>query len=237
MDGIFVRGIELTAEPSAPVFHLPLDDNGPDATVRDLAPGGVHQVLLDPSGDPSTAAHSVPGPHGTTALAFDGVDDRIDFGPELLADLVGAERDFTLALWYRTATGPGPAVKTFFRREASTAEPYLKLAAGFDRFYWRIGWGEGQELLLSGFGMGNDAWHHVACRRAGGTLTLWVDGAVHETKTDPNCTRSFGGDAWDPRAIGQVYGAAESNWPFSLADLRAYSRALRDDEMVALANP
>ena len=42
-------------------------------------------------------------------------------------------------------------------------------------------------------------------------------------------------DAWDPRAIGQVYGTSASDWPFALADLRAYDRELTDKEIAELS--
>jgi hypothetical protein len=46
---------------------------------------------------------------------------------------------------------------------------------------------------------------------------------------------SFFGLAWDPRATRQTYGNSASDWPFAMAGLRAYDRALGDEEIAALS--
>ena len=236
MDGIFIHRIELTADLRPAVFHLPMDDNAADPTVRDVA-GGQDQVFIDPTGDPSTAAHSVPGPNGTTALAFDGLDDRIDFGPALLGELVAAERDFTLALRLQGAD-PGAVSKYFLRRAGANSEPYLKLYVNSGRICWQLRWSDtGYVTLASAAGVLDGQWRHVLCRRRGQTLSLWLDGVLHDTESGPDYAQSFFGPAWDPRAIGQTYGNTASDWPFALADLRAWDRALSDEEIPALANP
>ncbi len=234
MDGIFLHGIELTADLRAPVFHLPMDDNSANPTVRDVSEGSFDQVFIDPTGDPNTAAHSVAGPNGTTALSFDGVDDRIDFGPTLLGDIVGANRDFSLAFWYKSAD-PGATSKYFFRRAASNSESYLKNYLNSGRICWLVGLGDAYVYLYSATGVLNDQWHHVICRRQGETLTLWVDGTLNETKSDPNYTMNLFPGAWSSSAIGIVYGAGQSEWPFAMADLRAYDRALSAEEIAAMS--
>ena len=236
MDGIFVHKIELTADLRAPVFHLPMDDNAANATVRDVSEGSLDQVFIDSTGDPNTAAHSVPGPNGTTALAFDGVDDRIDFGPTLLGDIVGEGRDFSMAFWYKSAD-PGGVSKYFFRRAASTPGPYLKNYIRSNQLYWSVGLGNASVSLGSAAGVLNDQWHHVVCCRHGETLTLWVDGTAHDTKTDPSYAMNLFPGAWSSSAIGLVYGAGQSEWPFAMADLRAYDRALTDEEIQTLYQP
>jgi hypothetical protein len=236
MDGIFLRKIELTGDLRPPVFHLPMDEDAPSPTVHDTAAGGRHQVFLDPTGDPNTAAHSVPGPHGMTALAFDGVDDRIDFGPALLGDLVAENQDFSLAFWYQTPGDPGAEARFFFRRAQSASDPSLRGYVRNNRIYWSVGWGGGGSVALySGAGLLNGPWHHVVWRRRGETLSLWVDGAAHDTRTDPNYARNLFYSGWSPVAIGLTYTSPGSDWPFALADLRAYDRALGDEEIVALA--
>ena len=235
MDGIFLHRIELTADLTAPVFHLPMDDNAATPTVHDAAAGGQDQVFIDPTGDPNTAAHSVPGPNGTAALAFDGVDDRINFGPILLGDIVGANSDFTLTFRYKSAD-PGAVTKFFFRRAGPSSQPYLRNYIRSGRIRWQVRWSDsGYVTLYSATGMLNDQWRHVVCRRQGETLTLWVDGTVHQTKTDPNYARNLFGSSWSSRAIGIVYGGGQYDWPFAMADLRVYDRAITDGEIVALS--
>jgi hypothetical protein len=237
MDGIFLHAIELTGEQSvvgAPVFHLPMDDNAANPTVHDSAPGGRDQILIDPSGDPNTTAHSVPGPNGGLALAFDGVDDRIDFGPTLLGDMVGQVQDFTITFQFRTASNPGSDGKTFFcRGTSSILEPHLRFYMGLDAVFCRVGWGGmGQYVsLCTGGGMLDGQWRSFAFRREGPTLSLWVDGVDRDTRTDPNYANSFFSETWLASAIGQFYQNDDSNWPFEMADFRAYDRALSDEEM------
>jgi hypothetical protein len=55
--------------------------------------------------------------------------------------------------------------------------------------------------------------------------------------TDPDYARNLFAAAWDPRAIGLVYGGAQAGWPFAMADFRAYDRAISDEEIAELANP
>jgi hypothetical protein len=242
MDGIFLHAIELTGEPAAAgsaVFHLPMDDNQASPTVRDTASGAQDQVFIDPSGDPNTAAHSVPGPNGTTALSFDGVDDRIDFGPELLGDIVAAGCDFTIAFWYRTDADPGSDGKIFLCRDTSSIlEAHIRFYVGLNSMYFRAGWGggPGQYVILNtGASMLDGQWHHFALRRQGQALSLWADGAVKDNRTDPNYANSFFSPNWLAAAIGQVFQSTNSDWPFEMADLRAYDRALSDEEITSLS--
>ena len=58
----------------------------------------------------------------------------------------------------------------------------------------------------------DDQWHHVVCRRQGQTLTFWVDGAVHQTKTDP--------ELCEEPLYERLEFKGRSPWP----DLRAYDR-------------
>jgi len=84
MDGIQIRGIRLSGEFSLLYVHLPLDDNADTPEVRDISPAGRHQTFLDPGGNPNTSAHRAPGAVGH-GLAFDGVDDQINFGAAFAA--------------------------------------------------------------------------------------------------------------------------------------------------------
>lgn len=234
MDGIFLHGIELLGDLRAPVFHLPMNDNAASPTIQDEAVSHRDQTFLDSSGDPNTAAHSVPGPNGTAALSFDGVDDRIDFGPTLLGDIVGEGRDFTIAFWFKSAD-PGAVSKYFFRRAPSSPEPYLKNYIRSNQLYWSVGLGSTSVSLGSAAGVLNDQWHHIVCRRQGETLSLWIDGTVQDTKTNPSYAMNLFPGVWSSSAIGLVYGAGQSEWPFAMADLRAYDRAITDAEIVALS--
>ena len=111
----------------------------------------------------------------------------------------------------------------------------MRVSAANSRFYWRVGWGSGYVDILSSTGVLNDQWHHVVCRRQGETLSLWIDGTVHDTRTNSDYTKNLFGSSWSVRAIGQTYGTYLSDWPFDMADLRAYDRAITDGEIAALS--
>ncbi len=202
--------------------------------VRDASESGSDQVLIDPTGDPNTAAHSVPGPNGGSALSFDGLDDRIDFGAALLGDAVAAGRDFTIALRVRVESDPGAAAKTFFRRSGQADQPYMKLSVSQGRFFWRVCWGPGYVDITSAAAMLDGAWRHVVCRRQGQSLSIWVDGFPQETRTHADYARTLFSNTWQPAAIGQVYQSPASDWPFEMADFQVWRRALSDGEVAAL---
>jgi len=103
--------------------------------------------------------------------------------------------------------------------------------------FCRAGWGGGPGQYVSlctGAGMLDGQWRHFAFRRQGQTLSLWANGVAKETRTDPNYAGSFYGPSWPSTAIGQVYQNSDSDWPFEMADLRAYDRALSNEEIAAL---
>ena len=95
--------------------------------------------------------------------------------------------------------------------------------------------GDSYAYLTSETGVLDDQWHHIVCRRQGETLSLWVDGTAHDTKTNPSYAINLFPGAWSSSAIGIVYGAGQADWPFAMADLRVYDRAIRDAEIVALS--
>ena len=78
-------------------------------------------------------------------------------------------------------------------------------------------------------------WRHFALRRQNQTLWLWANGVIKENVTDPNYASSFFSQNWPPGAIGQVYQNSDSDWPFEMADFRAYDRALTDEEIAELS--
>jgi hypothetical protein len=236
MDGIFLHKIELTGEQSAvgvPVFHLPMDDNAANPTVRDTAEDGRDQVFLDPSGDPNTAAHSVPGPNGASALAFDGVDDRIVVDLQTgLGDCLAAGCDFTLVFRWK-------APQTEF------TELYDYVFTG--PFYFNhVQNGSGGTVNAIRFSCrrpvddtyleqtynnaNDDLWHHYAVVREGTTLSLWRDGVSGFSDTHANCAGSF--TTGQMILVGNEYGNTAAG---AMADLRLYDRALSEEEVQALS--
>jgi hypothetical protein len=46
---------------------------------------------------------------------------------------------------------------------------------------------------------------------------------------------SFFSPSWLAAAVGQVFQDTDSDWPFEMADFRAYDRALSDEEIQTLS--
>ncbi|MBL7146706.1 MAG: hypothetical protein ISS76_20875 [Phycisphaerae bacterium] len=95
--------------------------------------------------------------------------------------------------------------------------------------------GELFEAIRDGGTMLNDQWRHVVCRRRGQTLALWVDGTAHDTRSNSDYAMNLFPGAWNSRAIGQVYDTGQYDWPFAMADLRAYDRAITEEEITAMS--
>jgi hypothetical protein len=157
----------------------------------------------------------------------------------LTGDIVAAGCDFTIAFWYRTDADPGSNGKTFFCRDSSSVLlPHIRFYVGLSAVFCRAGWGGGPGqyvTLATGAGMLDYQWRHFALRRQGQALSLCVNGVVEDTRTDPKYANSFFSPSWLPAAIGQVFQSADSDWPFDMADFRAYDRALSDQEIADLS--
>jgi len=226
MDGIFLHGIELTAELSAPVFHLPMDDSAADPVVHDIAAGQRHQTFLDPAGNPDTNAHAVAGVVGG-ALQFDGVDDRIVIDLQTgLGDYFAAGCNFTLAFWWKAPmiefsnlydyilTGPF----TFSYRTANNAIRFL---------YYRPVDGT---LVSKWYNNSNDGlWHHYVVVRDGTTVRLWRDSVSDFSDTHENNAGSFSKDQMI--LVGHPSGYFA---PGAMDDFRIYSRALTQEQIQEL---
>ena len=235
MDGIFLYAIELTGEPGAvgaPVFHLPMDDNAADPTVRDITESGRDQVLIDPTGDPSTAAHSVPGPNGSLALGFDGMDDRIVVDLQTgLGVYFAAGCDFTLAFRWKA-----PQIEFTETYDYMLSGPftfrYIENGTGGTvnaiRFSYRRPVDD--TYLQKTYDHSNDdVWHHYAVVRNGTTVRLWRDGVSDFSDTHENNAGSFTTDQMI--LVGSENG---HHAPGAMADVRLYDRALTQEEIQTL---
>jgi len=231
MDGIFLHRIELTAEFTELVFHLPMDDRSDSPLVRDAAEGR-DQTFLDPGGDASTAAHATAGPVGG-ALAFDGVDDRIVVDLQQgLGNVFGAGNDFTLAFWWKAPTIEfsnlydyvltGPVTFSYL-----TNGKYGSVNA--IRFLYRRPVDD--TVVSTWYDHSNDGlWHHYAVVRQGQTVRLWRDGASDFADIHANNAGSFACD----QMILVGHPDPEFFAPGAMDDFRLYGRPLTEGEIQKL---
>jgi hypothetical protein len=210
----------LSKDPSL-VGHWRLD-GGPDGTAPDLSGHG----------------HSASIAHGTwdrgadrTSLCFNGKDTVVTIPSTPKVVFPG---DFTLAFWVKkAATAPG------WSRIVGKGE-----WAGRNYGVWE-GQAEGNHLLFQQFGDGGQAvlhfqsravldigpWFHVACLIRGNEGFIYINGALdaQATRTGPPVTNE------NPVLLGYAVDGGNSYFSGWLSDVRLYGRALRDDEIRALA--
>ncbi|GAA3026167.1 sialidase family protein [Streptomyces glomeratus] len=199
---------------------------GPDPVTPDLAPHARPAAVLG-------GAQQTDGVFGG-ALAFDGTDDAVRL--PYRSGLPLGSKDFTASLWFRytAASGEQPllwmgGIGTSQPQVWLRAEPASKRVQGLITV--RDGASAPRSAYVRTSGAYNDGrWHHVALRRGGGQLTLFVDGTALGTADVPGSVSRnspFGvhiGQRMDGRAF----------FTGAIDDVRVYDRALGDDEIAAL---
>ncbi|WP_406471826.1 LamG-like jellyroll fold domain-containing protein [Streptomyces sp. NBC_01615] len=198
---------------------------GPDPTTADLAPGTERAVVLG-------GAQETDGVSGG-ALAFDGTDDAVRLPYQDQLPL--GTKDFTASLWFRytATTGEQPLL---WMGGIGTSQPqvWLRGEPASNRITGLITTRNGAAAPTSASvrtsGAYNDGqWHHLALRRGGGQLTLFVDGTTVSTADVPGSVSRnspFGvhiGQRLDSRAY----------FTGAIDDVRVYDRALSDEELSA----
>ncbi|CAL9397669.1 hypothetical protein SUDANB1_01388 [Streptomyces sp. enrichment culture] len=201
---------------------------GADPTTRDAAVGARPAAVLGGAG--RTA-----GVRGG-ALSFDGTDDAVRLPYRSRLPLGGG--DFTASLHFRyTATsGEQPFL---WMGGIGTTQPqiWLRGEPAGNRVRGLITTRSGASTVrsasVSADGARNDGrWHHLALRRGGGQLTLFLDGEAIGTADVPGSVSRnspFGvhiGQRMDSRAF--LTGAID--------DVRVWDRALSDEELAAGAS-
>ncbi|MFF5308637.1 exo-alpha-sialidase [Streptomyces massasporeus] len=201
---------------------------GADPTTRDAAPGARPAAVLGGAG--RTA-----GVRGG-ALSFDGTDDAVRLPYRSRLPL--GEGDFTASLHFRytSTTGEQPFL---WMGGIGTTQPqiWLRGEPASNRVRGLITTRSGATTVRSASvstdGAHNDGrWHHLALRRGGGQLTLFLDGEAIGTADVPGSVSRnspFGvhiGQRMDSRAF--LTGAID--------DVRVWNRALSDEELASGAS-
>ncbi|MFE8990539.1 exo-alpha-sialidase [Streptomyces collinus] len=201
---------------------------GADPTTRDAAAGARPAAVLGGAG--RTA-----GVRGG-ALSFDGTDDAVRLPYRSRLPL--GDGDFTASLHFRytATTGEQPFL---WMGGIGTTQPqiWLRGEPAGNRVRGLITTRSGASTVrsasVSADGARNDGrWHHLALRRGGGQLTLFLDGEAIGTADVPGSVSRnspFGvhiGQRMDSRAF--LTGAID--------DVHVWDRALSDEELAAGAS-
>ncbi|MEU6064320.1 sialidase family protein [Streptomyces sp. NPDC047082] len=196
---------------------------GPDPTTADRARHAPRAAVL---GD----AEETDGVSGG-ALQFDGVDDavRLPYHEELP---LGTE-DFTASLWFRYTAATGEQPMLWMGGIGSTQpQVWLRGEPDSNRVRALMTVREGASTVRTASlwttGAYNDGqWHHLALRRGGGRLSLFIDGvqsSVADVTGSVSRNSPFGvhiGQRMDSRAF----------FTGAIDDVHVWDRALTDDEL------
>ncbi|MFF7308213.1 exo-alpha-sialidase [Streptomyces sp. NPDC008137] len=198
---------------------------GPDPTTRDAASAATPAAVLGGAGRTT-------GVRGG-ALSFDGTDDAVRLPYRSRLPL--GEGDFTASLFFRYTATTGEQPFLWMGGIGSTQpQIWLRGEPASNRVRGLITTRSGATTVRSASvwtdGAHNDGrWHHLALRRGGGQLTLFLDGAPLTTADAPGSVSRnspFGvhiGQRMDSRAF--LSGAID--------DVRVWNRALSDEELAS----
>ncbi|MFE6523920.1 exo-alpha-sialidase [Streptomyces sp. NPDC057794] len=201
---------------------------GADPTTRDAAAGAKPAAVLGGAG--RTA-----GVRGS-AMSFDGADDAVRL--PYRSQLPLGEGDFTASLFFRYTAATGEQPFLWMGGIGGTQpQVWLRGEPANDRVRALITTRSGAATVRTASvwsdGARNDGrWHHLALRRGGGQLTLFLDGeAVSTADVAGSVSRNspFGvhiGQRMDSRA--HLTGAVD--------DVRVWNRALPDRELASGAS-
>ncbi|MGW2779953.1 exo-alpha-sialidase [Streptomyces populi] len=198
---------------------------GPDPTTADLAPLTRRAAVL---GGPGKTSGVLGG-----ALEFDGTDDAVRLPYQDRLPL--GTKDFTVSLWFRyTATGGEQPLLWMGGIGTSQPQVWLRGEPASGRITGLITTRNGASPPATAFvrttsSFNDGRWHHLALRRGGGQLTLFLDGTTVSTADVPGSVSRnspFGvhiGQRMDSRAY----------FTGAIDEVRVHDRALSDDELAA----
>ena len=139
--------------------------------------------------------------------------------------------DWTLSVWLRKTS---TSTTRFVVAEslAVGVSPYqgLLLSAGVRPvFNFVNGAGAVEHFLSTGVDI-DDQWHHVVVRCSGYVVELYLDGVLKSTVTRTTLTDH----SLVRMAIGGIYTSASATYQGCIGDVRIWSRAINDRELLAL---
>ncbi|WP_437624229.1 LamG domain-containing protein [Sorangium sp. So ce1151] len=181
---------------------------------------------------------------GAVEISPSGIYDMngyVDFGAA-----VGAfgTADFTVAHWYQTTfSGTGKHGDIIGNRTAGSKGNYFSVRlVGDGTIVVEICQDSaGTNFLVAvgapSYGVNDGEWHHLAYVRSGGTFSLYIDGAVVDTRVtgSGNPTNIAGKQSFRiGRRLPNYYGDFHTI-PAAYDDLRIYDQALDDDAIFDIA--
>ncbi len=203
--------LELHINPA--IGYWPLDE-GEGATAHDRSPRANHGAIVD-----AEWTRETPSKQGH-ALEFDGADSHVSVSED--EQIIPREGDWTVMGWLNL-TGDG------------MANTFLQAGLGDDRdnrtlFYNREGelrlWSPTGGNVINAPGIANNGWRHVAFRRSGQSVKLYVDGELAGEGHAPEFVVGAG------LKIGARPGDREMPFEGGISDMIIFDRALPEEQIV-----
>ena len=138
----------------------------------------------------STVTSTAQSKFGGASLYFDGSDSVLEVGSAYDADVAGfGTGDFTIEMWFRTASTSRVSVLSAYNAAASPATGLvlqLNKDDGGGPISGSINFGYGDSSLVSTTGgkWSTNTWHHLAVVRSGTALVIYVDGVSQGSATN-----------------------------------------------------
>lgn len=164
------------------------------------------------------------------ALRLDGTSDHVDLGD--VFDMKSGQ-DFTVSAWINTTNitpDNGDSQRIVSKQKSGGSAWFLRLKTdGKPAFGIRSGGSNGAEQL-GARSVADGAWHLLTGLRQGGTIRLYVDGALQGSLAATSGDLSSAA----PLFIG-AFTPTEQHFAGLVDDVRIYTRALAGSEVVELA--
>ncbi len=176
-----------------------------------------------PAGKPAEG----PGGAANGAVSLDGVSERITYR-------LGAwpEEDYAVSLRFKVASLPAGRLGQVFSAWAASMDDPLRLVVDNGKLFARIE--ASQSASTKGAPIETGRWYHVAAVKAGGRLTLFLDGREVDSTGAPQYVTS---QAVDCALGGNPHFGGNEQLAVTVADLALFPRGLSADEVKELARP
>jgi sialidase-1 len=165
----------------------------------------------------------------TSPSDFDGVDDYIQVPWNNSLDLGAGDFTWSARIRYTDTAGTHPILWAY-RVGSGAPEIWLRTEPASNRIRGFIQTDQGSVTVDTSRAYNDGQWHDVVLRRAGGKLTLSVDGQA-ASATDPGGSTTLGKQfTIDGLDVGQRLDGAQ-RFHGSVSDVRVFAGAVPDDRL------
>jgi len=237
--GLSGEVIKIMTSDGSTLLHKSIISSGATSTVVKLSlPLIFNDVQINSQQVPLSATHLNVNLQGTKeilltnyALDFNGTSDYVEVGDPSGGELDFGTGDFTIEAWVKTTD--------------KTADTWARKIVGKGVYYGIyidpttgevMGYIDNISTLGSVTPIDDGIWHHVAFKRTGTSIKLYIDGAVTRSETNPGFGANLGGT--DPFHIGamQIGANLTSRWHGQLDEVRVWNTGRSSAQILASYN-